>query len=620
MKKFIASFLVGLLSFTATAVINPVDQQKFVYQNLLLNPGFENGSVSWTASGGATKTANTTAKGTLAYGYDWNSNGAAQTLSSETITIPNGLLGQNGVAYCGVKTPSGTATHKLEVYDGSNVIATANVTSSSTRFATVITNFVFPTSGTVVLRLNAVASNEPEIYIDDCYIGAANNISTSTNVTDWVNYTLTIGASTTPPTQGAGATKTARWRRVGGNMEVQFTYAQTAAGSAGSGVYLFPLPSGGYTIDTTKVTVSTTGNGASGTVVGTGQAAFTTTGGANYASDLDVIPYNTTNFQLIAQTGPFGPAQGNVSSSTYQLSNNPTYYSFSASVPIVGWSAEPAFRPDLAAVSWSGYHDNTCSWARTNTAYGDFTADASCALVERTNRNFGTVSTSGSVLPAITFTPARTGRYYVCAVIEAFSGTAGNAGAIRLWDGTTTIGEMAVNYTNSQGQTICGIYDVTSTSSKTLTLQGKSASSTINIQTGSANTMIEWSIFALDQGFPAPVLLGSVTSKSTTAEGLERAYVGTTICSSSPCTLAFSSAGISSITKTGTGDYTINFVSGAFSGPPNCVISSNKSGVSATTATVGDFLPTTSSVRFTTYNLAGSPTDVAMSIICMGPK
>src|SRR5690606_7714105 len=51
-------------------------------------------------------------------------------------------------------------------------------------------------------------------------------------------------------------------------------------------------------------------------------------------------------------------------------------------------ASEIAYRPELLPGSWSGYHGNDCSFARTNTAYGDPAADASCTFTERTNQNF----------------------------------------------------------------------------------------------------------------------------------------------------------------------------------------------------------------------------------------
>lgn len=149
----------------------------------------------------------------------------------------------------------------------------------------------------------------------------------------WVAYTLTIGATTTPPTQGAGATKTSFWRRVGDSIQIRFLYAQTAAGTAGSGAYLFPLPTG-LTADTSKVTASTNVNGATGNCVGNGYLASTTTG-ANASDTGYVRLHNTTNLAFVDYDGantsdPWG-------STRQALSGNPVYASFDASVPITNW-------------------------------------------------------------------------------------------------------------------------------------------------------------------------------------------------------------------------------------------------------------------------------------------
>lgn len=153
--------------------------------------------------------------------------------------------------------------------------------------------------------------------------------------TDWADYTLTIGAVTTPPTQGAGAVKSAKWRRVGDTMELMFTYAQTAAGSAGSGAYKFPVPAG-YTIDTSKVTVSTNAVGAGGTVIGNGQLQNTSTAATNTVTIVEVIPYDTQNLVLYPHNG--GQIAGPMSSSYFGLGNTTIYVTYFARVPITGWT------------------------------------------------------------------------------------------------------------------------------------------------------------------------------------------------------------------------------------------------------------------------------------------
>src|SRR5271165_3346954 len=84
--------------------------------------------------------------------------------------------------------------------------------------------------------------------------------SRSTYITDWVPFTMVITGSVSNPAAGAGATSAAAWRRVGDSMEINFNFSQTAAGSAGSGLYLFSIPTG-FTIDSTKTL--TTNNNAS---------------------------------------------------------------------------------------------------------------------------------------------------------------------------------------------------------------------------------------------------------------------------------------------------------------------------------------------------------------------
>src|SRR5262245_59122411 len=114
-----------LLGVPALAAFGPIEQQQVLPQNILTNPGFENGPYGWTASGGATKTVNGTAKQEGNFGYDWDSNSASQTLQSASITIPAGLKGKNGLAFCSIQTVSGTATHTFTVNDGTNDIASA---------------------------------------------------------------------------------------------------------------------------------------------------------------------------------------------------------------------------------------------------------------------------------------------------------------------------------------------------------------------------------------------------------------------------------------------------------------------------------------------------------------
>lgn len=76
--------------------------------------------------------------------------------------------------------------------------------------------------------------------------------------TPWQAYSPAVGATTTNPTRGAGSTLNAWWKRSGDTKYVRWEYTQSAAGSSGSGVYLFPLAAG-YLANTTLVTANPTG-------------------------------------------------------------------------------------------------------------------------------------------------------------------------------------------------------------------------------------------------------------------------------------------------------------------------------------------------------------------------
>lgn len=150
----------------------------------------------------------------------------------------------------------------------------------------------------------------------------------------WTTYTATIGATTTPPTEGTGVTKLYMWRREADSMRVRWQYKHTGAGGGGSGAYLFPPPSG-VTADTAKITASTTAGGDGGHIVGIAYVSNGTGGGlSTYMSR--VALYNTTNLIIHNQevinsiTNPFGSA-------SLPMSATNINFSFEALIPITNW-------------------------------------------------------------------------------------------------------------------------------------------------------------------------------------------------------------------------------------------------------------------------------------------
>ena len=180
--------------------------------NILKNPGFEDPNITaWTTSGGSGSNS-ATSKATGTKGLAWDSDSASQTLVSDLITIPNGFQGNNGYAYCNIKTVSGTATHTFTVDNGTtNIVTPVTINSSTDRFQRTAVNFIYPSSGSIRIKVTSVAANEPNIYIDDCYLGEATNVSSvsQAQLVGTVKVTGCAGAWTTTSTTYANfATQT----------------------------------------------------------------------------------------------------------------------------------------------------------------------------------------------------------------------------------------------------------------------------------------------------------------------------------------------------------------------------------------------------------------------------
>jgi hypothetical protein len=284
-------------------------------------------------------------------------------------------------------------------------------------------------------------------------------------------------------------------------------------------------------------------------------------------------------------------------------------------------SSETAARVDTLPASWSGYHDNTCTYSRTSATIGDFPADSTCGFTELTNRNFGTVTSalSGSdKLPGVVFTPARAGRFLVLANFSGLKTVAGNTATYELYDGTT-----GLNYTqfSSPGNeyvalTLQGVVVASSTSPVTLKIRGAAESGDVRItgSTAAGNSFIRWTIIALDQSFPAPLLVGSVTSNSSGMERVERATI------TSPTTITSQSGSwLSSVTNGSTGNYTLTIASGIFSATPSCVFqplsgerASSAASMNSATSVAGQFRRLTTPV--------GDLINSDFTVICMGPR
>lgn len=294
-------------------------------------------------------------------------------------------------------------------------------------------------------------------------------------------------------------------------------------------------------------------------------------------------------------------------------------------------AAEVAYRPDQSGAYWSGNHGADCVFQTSSGSFADYGSDSTCTFSESQNRNFGSVSSTlsaGNKTPGITFTAPYTGRYLISANVSVAGSVNGEGYYYRLYDGTSALSVQAMVTKGAGGSgyvsmlPMTAIVSLNAGATSTLKIQGYAGSGTgyINGNAGVSNA-VEWSIVPLDVSLPAPILVGSITSSGSGAMRMESARIASldngTACTSSPCSVfRKSSDWLSSVTRTGTGDYALNFASGTFGTAPICVASK----VDATGVCSPQGTSASGMTNLICVNQADTVTDGGIDIICMGPK
>jgi hypothetical protein len=166
-----------------------------------------------------------------------------------------------------------------------------------------------------------------ELKVDDIVVGPQ-TYQYGAPLADEQLVVSTIGATTSAPTKGGVVFDKTTYSREGQFMMVRYTYRQNSAGSNGNGTYLIPIPNN-LSVDTTNIVI---GSFVSGTDVGSGKLYNGST-----TFDAQVVVWNANNLSLQIQSatadfGGWGSANGGLGNTTVEVS-------FTAKVPIVGWSS-----------------------------------------------------------------------------------------------------------------------------------------------------------------------------------------------------------------------------------------------------------------------------------------
>lgn len=401
----------SFVSSFAAAALSPSDKQSISYENraAAVNSGFENGISKWVSSPAITLASATPQAGSKY--AQWDSTSAAQTLTLGSIGRPEGQLEVS----CAVRVPSGTATHTFSVVEssGSTTVASMSIENSTTwRYQTLI--FPSPSAGTLSIVFTSVASNEPSIDIDDCYVGRARGVGSAQLTSEWTSYTPT-------GTWSSNTTYTGQWRRVGDTLEMRAKLV--LSGAPTSATLSVNLPSAANcTIDTNKIPTTVADYAP---ILGEGIARDNATAYYN----INVVYNNTTSVLPITKkvSGSYISQEAVTQAAPFTFGSSDAI-EFSAKVPCVGWSASTVVMPD-AQGWWAGANisgANVSLGTSAQSSYVELT-NASLSMTQKsgsatawipcssTNAATGTTCSSGNEGLGIVVTIPKTGVYRACA-------------------------------------------------------------------------------------------------------------------------------------------------------------------------------------------------------------
>jgi hypothetical protein len=408
--------------------------------------------------------------------------------------------------------------------------------------------------------------------------------------------TITIGATTTAPTKGTTVVDRIMASRKGQNLLAKYQYEQSGAGSAGSGDYLFSLPSG-LSFDANLITPYSGGVGAqvSGlgkSVVGYGKAS----GDITPSHSALLIAYDSTRFRVLVTYSTGGHSF--VQNAAWSLGNSTASFSLNLDAPISGWQ-------DYGVIvgSFAGIEKCANDYECTDT----FSAKVDTSGVV-TNQNIpwisGTCSVSLGAIGCNLISGLKDGVSNLssplnCTAIVTDT-VASNAYGVKQNPNTTTttaVGFTSIN-TNSGSATSLPIL--------------------IKCQKGTNDYKPKTAKVATSIGIPTVPGI-TTTGSGNLIDTFSFSYGttnATTVCSASPCSyLDQIGSAVTSVTRTGTGAYTINF------GKTYTKLKCTSSSVGAVAGTQDPITCTSScsSVSFITRaTTTGSAQDNYGTVYCQG--
>jgi hypothetical protein len=624
------------------------------------NHNAELGSTTfWSQTGGGAFTVTSTAAdvGNGTYAFSFDASAASDFATSDSRMVPAGLFGANCLLEFYYKGFDSNIA--VQVYDGTNVIASENLVAS-TNYTKKQINFICPSSGGLQVRFFATA-NAAIGFWDEVHLGSGLNISN-------VSQAGFVGSAYFAETANClwSRTNTA----VGAFSTDTDCPAPTVSSNPGPGtiqttdadlpqITVNDLPPGRYMVIASGEFHTDTGStGISGAlfdgVTTTGHTSCFNLSGSNTTCPLTVI----ANFTYTSSGDRTFAIHGAAQANSVQINNNAnvngrrttfTIYRFpNDSQEAIDLESQPwrvdanigGANPNLSTSSQTAYIgvENAGLTLVNNSGSNVLTAQVPCSS---TNPPTGTTCSVGSESVGVSFTIPRAGDVLACVSfgVEVSTGSGGS------WDGAFQVVETPNNAQTilQEGKSripwesrvansivgggpgrVCGTFNFTSAGLKTLRLMYETSvsgtvSSAIILSDASATQGqrdIHWEVYPINQNFNAPIIVGSVTSNSSGGERIERATLN---CDGASSILTQSGSWVSSIGNIAAGACIITLPSGKFGAAPTCSISDltvgnpgNVLAVQATSAT---------SITVDCDSTTGTDcTSFDFNLLCMGAK
>jgi hypothetical protein len=590
---------------------------------LTTNADAEAGTADHTASGG-TFVASSSSPLDGAKSFLFTPSAGAQTVTTGQKTITSGLAGASCIGKVLYKTTESTNPYILQVIDGSsNVLSTQTLPTTNGIAQNAYAPFLCPASGTIALQVKAAASTPgANIQWDDEHLGSEIRTANVSQATFYGSVTIS-GCSanwTYPTTTGAWNAPSA--------APTGCTYVTSGSLSAPSTMYpgyRAALPPGEYAVLVNgSYVINGTGSGylrfanSGNTIVSRELHTFTnpTAGGLSPPFSLSY----TMSVSSAQSAADFLIQEQHASSGSLQIYGSGTNQQLTISVYKYPTSTQTAVSADSAAASWSGYI--TGSSGTTNSAsYVDLTSTgASITALSSTNV---TCTTSSTSVYGITCAFPRTGTFKISASGTSQSATSGGNDSLRLVDGSGALIDAGKTVTrgsanSDQAFSLGGDYKVAAVGSVTFKIQGGTSGTLLGIVNGAAtgSPSSSWSVLQIDGAQPQPVYPGMVASSSAGNLRVEYVRVQPACTVNGACTISSGTPAVS-VTRTGTGAYTIGFATGNYSGAAHCspVQSQSNSFKVYSTGT-----PTATSFNFGCTDSSNVAQDCEFSALCVGPR